>query len=153
MRPSILLALILSSTAIATHDLEWVFENIGLLQPWGVFTKPCFDIMKDTILNNVVTLVIPRKDAIDRFKSSPEFASITEDKLCDLVKYHIIRGSYRTEDMVEAGPFLQTMLNRPGANNSEATQALQVESGQGISFYSGLGRKSNINYDLHVCNI
>lgn len=156
MQPYILLTLILASTASATRSIKWVFDNVGMFTHWTDMIKPCFDMMEDLILNDVLTPLVPHNDAVDKFRSSPEFSSMTEDEICSLVKYHLIRGSYKTDEIAEAGPFLRTMLHPPGTNNNEAMQIIQVEKeteqdrGRGINFYSGLRRKSTIFYG--VCN-
>ena len=150
MRPSTLLTFILSATASA-RSIKWVFDNIGMFTHYADMTKECFDMMENLLLNNVATPLVPHNDAVDEFRARPEFASMTKDDICNLVKYHIVRGSHKTDRISEAGPFLHTMLEQPGTNDYEVLQ-VEKESdedrGRGINFYSGLRRKSTIFYGV-----
>lgn len=140
MLPSILITLSLP-LFIYARDLKWMFEQAEPFVHWGEMIQPCFDLLEDAAENYVVTLLVPTGDAVNAFKKTPEYAGMTKDAVCDLLNYHLLSGSYWTSDLVEAGPFLQTLRNG---------QALQVEKvsdesrGRGINFYSGLRRKSTI---------
>ena len=153
MRTSILSALLLSTSASA-ETLNWVFANVGFCDYWNSMIRtPCLEMLESIAESNPVTVLVPNSDAARRFKESPEFASLTNDSICDLVMYHTIVGGYSADAITSAGPFLQTFLGR---TNSQDGYALQVDGvkgdrrGRGISFYSGLRRKAGVWYGVRI---
>lgn len=145
MRYSTLLTLFMSSCAVA-DSIEWTLNNVGPYSNWNDLIKPCLSMLEDLAENNVVTILVPTNEAVDQFKSSPEFAAMNRDKLCDLVQYHLIEGIFKTKDFGYT-PFLKTMLRKTPTSAGVGIQVDKVsdaELGRGVNFYSGLRRKSTI---------
>jgi uncharacterized surface protein with fasciclin (FAS1) repeats len=150
MRPSILLLSCLGSSTFA-KSIKETMDNVGPFSHWYTIIKPFVDELEEMCQYRPVTILVPESDAVDKWKSTPEFTVATEDKLRDLMRYHVVKGSHKTDAIAEAGPFLSTMLEQTGVSGG---QRLQVEkasdSERGINFFSGLGRKSTI-HPFGVC--
>ena len=152
MRPSTLLLSCISSSTLA-KSIKETLDNVGPFSHWYTIMKPFLNELEEMSQNRPVTILVPESDAVDKWKSTPEFTAATDDKLRDLLRYHVVKGSHKTDEIAEAGPFLSTMLEQTGVSGGQRLQVEKAsESERGINFFSGFGRKSTI-HPFGVCEI
>lgn len=151
--------LLLPSIALA-ESLKWNLVNVAVFQNWRSLIGEYEDELADIANNNPVIILIPSNEAVNQFESSPTFQFSSPKDIRQLLRYHIIRGRHTSKEIVAAGPFLETYLQKDGLSGG---QRLQVASGgveakensalEQVLFYSGLERNASLasGHNGRVC--
>ena len=84
MRPSILLLSCLGSATFAV-SIKDTMNNVGPFTHWYAVMKPFMAELEEIDQSLPVTILVPGNGAVDKWKSTPEFITATDDELLDLI--------------------------------------------------------------------
>lgn len=141
----------LATTALA-ETVKWNIDTVGIFSHWRSIIVNHTDELYSMMRQEPVTILVPTSDAVDRWMKEENYESMTDKDISQLLRYHVIRGSFKAEDFHKGknGPFLRTMLD----TDVNMGQRLLVEEkgeeelSRGISFYSGFGRESGLFFPV-----
>ncbi|KAF5255326.1 hypothetical protein FOXYS1_14256 [Fusarium oxysporum] len=95
-----------------------------------------------------VTILAPSDDAIHSFFNNTTITKILTSNPAvfkDVLSYHVLNGTYFTNNLTEASMFIETMLQNSTFENVTGGQVVEArKDGDTVSFYSALKTEANI---------
>ena len=139
LTPAVLAAF--AGLALAQDVQTFLSDNQNSAPFWRVI-RDYPDVLSEIQNVQDVTLLVPSGDALNELDLEGQSNAEVEN----LLRYHVLEGSYSTEELLEADrPFLPTLMTDAGVSGGQRVQV--AGSGETVNIFSGLNNNASVHSD------
>ncbi|CAH0051198.1 unnamed protein product [Clonostachys solani] len=99
------------------------------------------------LLNSLtdITILAPNNDAIKTFLGNTSVSQISPQEIGAILSYHVLNGTYFSDNVTSTPSFLPTLLNATEFTNVTGGQVVEaIKQDSNVTFLSGFRKPSNV---------
>ncbi|CAG9990497.1 unnamed protein product [Clonostachys byssicola] len=99
------------------------------------------------LLNSLtdITILAPNNDALKTFLGNTSVSQISPQQIGAILSYHVLNGTYYSDNVTSTPSFLPTLLNATEFTNVTGGQVVEaIKTDNNVTFLSGFRKKSNV---------
>lgn len=139
MHSVILAALAALTIGCFGQDVVTFLENNPETAPFAQVLADYPELLADIQSTEDITLLVPSESALSELNNE----STNETEIPQLLRYHVLRGSYSVSDLLsQTNPFIRTLMTDTGVTGGQRVQV--SGDGETVNIFSGLNRNATI---------
>ncbi|KAK7212885.1 hypothetical protein V2G26_020063 [Clonostachys chloroleuca] len=99
------------------------------------------------LLNSLtdITILAPNNDALKTFLGNTSVSDISPEQIGAILSYHVLNGTYYSDNVTDTPSFLPTLLNATEFTNVTGGQVVEaIKTDNNVTFLSGFRKQSNV---------
>uniref|UniRef100_A0A8H7KDL8 FAS1 domain-containing protein n=1 Tax=Bionectria ochroleuca TaxID=29856 RepID=A0A8H7KDL8_BIOOC len=92
-----------------------------------------------------ITILAPNNDALKTFLGNTSVSDISPQQIGAILSYHVLNGTYYSDNVTDTPSFLPTLLNATEFTNVTGGQVVEaIKTDNNVTFLSGFRKQSNV---------
>lgn len=92
-----------------------------------------------------ITILAPNNDALKTFLGNTSVSDISPQQIGAILSYHVLNGTYYSDNVTDTPSFLPTLLNATEFANVTGGQVVEaIKTDNNVTFLSGFRKQSNV---------